>query len=135
MGNQSVVVIIDVKKSFFKGYEIFINNGKKKINKNLFLFLNEIELNGAGEIVINNIDQDGTLKGYDLSLIEKVRERISVPITVLGGAGSLKDIQKLINKFKIIGAQLGVYLYLWGKYRAVLINYPSIDEKNELIKI
>ena len=75
------------------------------------------------------------MKGYDLSLIEKVRERISVPITVLGGAGSLKDIQKLINKFKIIGASAGSLFVFKGKYRAVLINYPSIDEKNELIKI
>ena len=69
------------------------------------------------------------MKGYDLSLIEKVRERISVPITVLGGAGSLKDIQKLINKFKIIGASAGSLFVFKGKYRAVLINYPSIDEK------
>lgn len=134
VGSQSVVVVIDVKKKLFGGYEIVIMNGKKSINKNLFSFISEMESHGAGEVIINNIDLDGTMKGYDLNLAEKVRECTSLPLTVLGGAGSLEDIGALIQKFKIIGAAAGSLFVFKGKYRAVLINYPTAEEKDNLVK-
>lgn len=134
VGSQSVVVVIDVKKKLFGGYEIVIMNGKKSINKNLFSFISEMESHGAGEIIINNIDLDGTMKGYDLTLAEKVRECTSLPLTVLGGAGSLEDIGALIQKFKIIGAAAGSLFVFKGKYRAVLINYPTAEEKDGLVR-
>lgn len=134
VGSQSVVVVIDVKKKLFGGYEIVIMNGKKSINKNLFSFISEMESHGAGEIIINNIDLDGTMKGYDLNLAEKVRECTSLPLTVLGGAGSLEDIGALIQKFKIIGAAAGSLFVFKGKYRAVLINYPTAEEKDGLVR-
>ena len=89
---------------------------------------------GIGEIVINSIDQDGTMKGYDLNLADKVRECTSLPLTVLGGAGTLEDIGTLIQKFKIIGAAAGSLFVFKGKYRAVLINYPTREEKDNLVK-
>jgi cyclase len=134
VGSQSVVVVIDVKKKLFGGYEIAIMNGKKSVNKNLFSFISEMENRGVGEIIINNIDLDGTMKGYDLTLAEKVRECTSLPLTVLGGAGSLDDIGTLIQKFKIIGAAAGSLFVFKGKYRAVLINYPTPEEKDNLVK-
>lgn len=134
VGSQSVVVVIDVKKKLFGGYELFIHNGKRSINKNLISFLQEMENQGAGEIIINNIDLDGTMKGYDLLLAEKVRECTSLPLTILGGAGSLEDVGRLVNKFKIIGAAAGSLFVFKGKYRAVLINYPTPEEKDDLIK-
>jgi len=134
VGSQSVVVVIDVKKKLFGGYEIVIMNGKKSINKNLFSFISEMESHGAGEVIINNIDLDGTMKGYDLNLAEKVRECTSLPLTVLGGAGSLEDIGALIQKFKIIGAAAGSLFVFKGKYRAVLINYPTPEEKDGLVR-
>lgn len=134
VGSQSVVVVIDVKKKLFGGYEIVIMNGKKSINKNLFSFISEMESHGAGEIIINNIDLDGTMKGYDLNLAEKVRECTSLPLTVLGGAGTLEDIGTLIQKFKIIGAAAGSLFVFKGKYKAVLINYPTPEDKDCLVK-
>ena len=89
---------------------------------------------GAGEIVINSIDNDGVMKGYDLTLIDKIRESISVPMSVLGGAGSLKDLGQLISRYGIIGAAAGSLFVFKGIYRAVLINYPSHSEKDALIK-
>ena len=133
VGSQSVVVVIDVKKKLFGGYEIAIMNGKKSVNKNLFSFISEMENRGVGEIIINNIDLDGTMKGYDLTLAEKVRECTSLPLTVLGGAGSLDDIGTLIQKFKVIGAAAGSLFVFKGKYRAVLINYPTPEDKEKLI--
>ena len=86
----------------------------------------------VGEIVINSIDNDGTMSGYDLSLVDTFRKKCSRPITVLGGAGSLDDVKKLINKYKIIGAAAGSLFVFKGKYRAVLINYPNRQERKPL---
>jgi cyclase len=134
VGSQSVVVIIDIKKKLLSGYEVYINNGKKATGKDPFEFAKQLEALGAGEIVINSIDQDGVMKGYDLSLAEKTRSVTSLPLTVLGGAGNLQDIGKLINKFGIIGASAGSLFVFKGVYKAVLINYPTPAEKDELIK-
>lgn len=123
IGRQSVVVVIDVKKSLFGSYEIYSHKGKIKVKKNLFEFIAELESIGIGELVINSIDNDGVMKGYDLSLIKKVRDCVDLPLTVLGGAGSVDDIINLIDEYKIIGASAGSLFVFKGKYKAVLISY------------
>ncbi|MFX4233903.1 AglZ/HisF2 family acetamidino modification protein [Aliarcobacter butzleri] len=134
VGNQSVVVVIDVKKKMFGGYDVCTHNGTKKTKVDLEKFIIDLQSYGVGEIVINSIDNDGVMKGYDLSLIEKIKLLINVPITVLGGAGSLDDIEKLIEKFGIIGCSAGSLFVFKGKYKAVLINYPKQEEKQKLIR-
>ncbi|HEY9161943.1 MAG TPA: AglZ/HisF2 family acetamidino modification protein [Desulfomonilia bacterium] len=134
VGNQSVVVIIDVKKKgFFSHYEIFTHNGKRAAGKHPVEFAGKVEELGAGEIVINSIDRDGMMKGYDLDLISQIRKSVSIPLTALGGAGSVNDIYELVDNFGIIGAAAGSLFVFKGKYRAVLINYIGQVEKNELI--
>jgi len=133
VGSQSVIVVLDVKKKLLGGYEVYTHNGKKSTGINPFKFIEEAEKLGAGEIIINSIDQDGVMKGYDMNLIDKVREKISLPMTVLGGAGSLDDIGKVINKHGIIGVGAGSLFVFKGVYKAVLINYPNRTEKDELI--
>lgn len=133
VGVQSVVVVIDIKKkALFGGYDIYTNNGKVKSKISLKQYILDLEKIGVGEIVLNSIDRDGTMQGYDLSLAEMVREITSVPITVIGGAGSLSDIKSLISKFKIIGAAAGSLFVFKGKYKAVLVNYPNKEEKSPL---
>ena len=133
IGNQSVVVVIDVKKKkLFGGYDIYTHNGRKKSKWNLFDFIAKLEEIGIGEIVINSIDNDGLMQGYDIPLLESVREKCSMPITVFGGAGSLEDIKKMISKFKIIGVAAGSLFVFKGKYRAVLISYPNRQERLHL---
>ena len=134
VGTQSTVVVLDVKKKLFGGYEVFIENGKKATGKSPFFLASQFEGRGAGEIVINSIDMDGVMKGYDLHLIEKIRKEITVPLTALGGVGSLEDIAVLIRKFGIIGASAGSLFVFKGIYKAVLINYPSPEIKDALIK-
>ena len=97
-------------------------------------FAQKMESLGVGEIVINSIDNDGVMKGYDFSLVDRIRESTSVPITVLGGAGSLEDIGRLIRKYGIIGAAAGSLFVFKGVYKAVLINYPTRREKDALIR-
>jgi imidazole glycerol-phosphate synthase subunit HisF len=134
VGNQSVIVVLDVKKKRFSSkYELYTHNAKKKSSLDPVEFAMTAENLGCGEIVINSIDQDGTMKGFDNSIIDKIREVISIPITVLGGAGSLDDIGQLIEKHGIIGVAAGSLFVFKGKYRAVLINYPNENEKNNLL--
>ena len=133
IGNQSVVVVIDAKKKkFFNGYDIFTHNGTKKSKWNLNDFISKLEEIGIGEIVINSIDNDGVMEGYDITLIETIRKKCSMPITVLGGAGRLDDIKTIINKFKIIGVAAGSIFVFKGKYKAVLISYPNREERKPI---
>jgi cyclase len=132
VGVQSVVIVIDVKKKgalFGGGYELFIKNGKEKVKVKLKDFIDQLNEIGVGEIVINSIDNDGLMKGYDMTLISMIRAWTDFPITALGGAGSLEDIKSLIREFKIIGAAAGSLFVFKGKYKAVLINYPNREEK------
>lgn len=135
VGSQSVIVVLDVKKKLLGGYEVYTHNGKKATGVNPFNFVEEAQKLGAGEIVINSIDRDGVMKGYDLELIAKIREKISLPMTVLGGAGSLKDIETVIDKHGVIGVAAGSLFVFKGRYKAVLINYPTQLEKNKIFKI
>ena len=133
VGSQSVVIVADVKKKLFGGYEIFTHNGKIATGINPSDFVKQMEALGAGEIVINSIDHDGKMNGYDFKLIDKIRRSTSLPLTVLGGAGSLKDIGDLIKNYGIIGAAAGSLFVFKGVYNAVLINYPTNTEKDNLI--
>ena len=118
----------------FGGYEVYTHNGKRATGINPFQFIEQAQKLGAGEIVINSIDQDGVMKGFDMSLVDKAREKSSLPMTFLGGAGSLEDIKKVIDKHKIIGVAAGSLFVFKGKYKAVLINYPNKSEKDLLFK-
>ncbi len=134
VGVQSLVVVLDVKKKLLGGYEIYINNGKKATGIKLKDFILKLNAVGVGEIVINSIDQDGKMSGYDMSLIEMVRQTTDFPITVMGGAGSVEDIRSVISKYKPIGVSAGSLFVFKGKYKAVLINYPSKEERKALLK-
>ncbi len=133
VGTQSVVIVLDVKKKRFGGYEVFVNNGTRSTGKNPIEFAKQAEQLGAGEIVINSIDNDGVMKGYDFKLADSIRKAIDLPMTILGGAGSHGDVKELIDKFGVIGAAAGSLFVFKGKYRAVLINYPTPTEKEAIL--
>jgi cyclase len=136
VGNQSVVVILDVKKrSILKGggYDLFYKNGKHKAGIKILDFIAELNNIGIGEIVINSIDNDGMMAGYDYQLIDLIRNHTDLPLTVLGGAGSLDHIKEVISRYKIIGVAAGSLFVFKGKYNAVLINYPNREEKFALL--
>jgi len=135
VGNQSVVVVLDVKKKMLGNrYEIWCDNGRRKTEKCPIKFVESLEQLGVGEIVINSINNDGMMKGYDFNIIDKIREKNSIPITALGGAGTLEHIGELIEKYNIIGAAAGSLFVFKGKYRAVLISYPSQSDKEIIIR-
>ena len=129
IGVQSVVVTIDVKANrLFSGHTVYSHNGRQKHKRPLLEFCQEAVSLGAGEIVINSIDRDGEMTGYDLDLARQVRGVIETPMTMLGGAGSIKHMQALIEAVGTVGAAAGSMFVFKGPYRAVLINYPTKAE-------
>lgn len=134
VGVQSVIIVLDVKrKGIFGKYQVFTHNGTKATGKDPKELATKFEELGVGEIVINSIDNDGMMTGFDLKLIDIIRDAINVPMTVLGGASTLNDIKEVIKKYKVIGVAAGSLFVFKGKYKAVLINYPNADEKKTLI--
>ena len=135
IGRQSVVVVLDVKKKMFsKEYDVYTHNGQKNSKRSLFDMIAQVQELGAGEIVVNSIDHDGQMKGYDLELAKRVKQMAHIPVTMLGGAGSLNDIGELVRGCGTIGASAGSLFVFKGIYKAVLINYPKPSEKDELIR-
>lgn len=134
VGTQSVVAVLDVKASHMGEYVVWTHNGTKSTNRSPKDLAIRLEKAGVGEIILNSIDNDGLMKGYDIKMVEEVHECISVPLTVLGGAGSVKDISKLIRRFGVIGAAAGSLFFFHGIHRAVLINYPSDRERDQIVK-
>jgi cyclase len=135
VGRQSVVAVLDVRKKtglFAKGMEARTSNGKVMHSHDPIALAVLLQESGAGEIVINSIDRDGLMQGYDLDTAVKFRNALKVPITILGGAGSLDDIRQLLMRVGVVGAAAGSLFVFKGKYRAVLINYPSPIQKKQL---
>jgi len=132
VGRQSIVVVLDVKKVQGR-YQLFSHNGSKATGLDPAAFAARVETLGAGEIVVNSIDRDGAMKGYDLELVTQIREAVTLPVTALGGAGSMKDVAELIRRFGIVGAAAGSLFVFKGIYRAVLISYPNRADKDALI--
>lgn len=135
IGSQSVAAVFDVRKNLFGRYTIFTHNGRRNVKLDLFDTAKRFQDAGVGEIIINSIDNDGRMSGYDLQLAARMRDAIDVPMTVLGGAGHLSDIEALTTRFGIVGAAAGSMFVFKGKYRAVLINYPTGNEKSQALGI
>ena len=135
IGRQSVVVVLDVKKRLFsKDYDVVTKNARHNSKRSVFDMAAEAERLGAGELVINSIDLDGAMKGYDLALAARIRQTVKIPITFLGGAGSLSDLEALVRTCGVVGAAAGSLFVFKGVYKAVLINYPNMAQRDELIR-
>lgn len=125
IGRQSVVVTIDIRKEgvFSSNHVVYSLNGKHRHSVDPISFATQCADLGAGEIVINSIDRDGAMRGYDMELARRLHAAVSVPIMVLGGAGSIDDLRDLTQELGPVGAGVGSLFVLNGKYRAVLISY------------
>jgi len=126
IGSQSLVGVIDYRsKSFRRSSQVVLSNGSKFINVSPLELALRFESLGVGEILLNSVEKDGTMEGYDLIIPKLVKENINVPLSVLGGAGSISDVRQLFNEVQpsgLVGSSIFVYQ---GKYRAVLLSYPN----------
>ena len=133
IGSQSVVVVLDVAKSRFRrNLTCKYLNGSKDSRKSPIEASHYFTNLGAGEILLQSIERDGTLQGYDKKLISLLKENISCPITVLGGGASYENISEISYTFGPIGISAGSLFVFQGIHRAVLINYPTKKEKQSI---
>jgi imidazole glycerol-phosphate synthase subunit HisF len=123
-GSQSVIMTIDVKRDMWKKYKVYDHTRKKMLNTDPLTLAREAEELGFGEIVMNDADNDGLMKGYDYELIERISSSVTIPLVSLGGAGSIEDTKAAI-KAGASAAGAGSLFVFYDKERAVLINYPG----------
>jgi len=124
-GSQAIVVAIDVKKNSNGCYDVYSHAGTKKINCNLLDHIKKVESLGAGEILINSIDKDGTKTGYDKELLTMVSDVVNIPVIASGGASSIEDFKDSFAKTNVSALAAGAFFVFHGARDAVLIRYPN----------
>jgi len=137
VGSQSVVAVLDVKKEGILNsrYRLYTSNGTSPVKVDPFEFAVLLQNQGVGEIVVNSIDRDGSMQGYDFNFLDRLRSVVSVPLTALGGAGSYDDLSALVQRYGLIGAAAGSLFIFKGKYRAVLLQYPTPGVRDVICRI
>jgi len=133
-GSQSIVVSIDVRKSLFGKYEVFIDSGKTNTKLNPVDFAQKVEALGAGEIILCAIDREGTGKGYDCQLIKQVVDSVNIPVVASGGAGMSEHFVEAVEKGGVGAVSAGDMFTFHGKHKAVLITYPKQEELKDLLE-
>tara|TARA_B100002052_G_C15684974_1_gene507975 strand:+ start:34 stop:801 length:768 start_codon:yes stop_codon:yes gene_type:complete len=131
-GSQSIIVSLDYKKNFFGKIDFYLKSGNIKIKSGIETHIENLKNSGVGEIIIQSIDKEGTMKGYDYSLFNKIGSLIDCPLIALGGASGIDDFTLALRN----GADAvagGSYFIYYGKHKAVLINYPTQQEINKII--
>jgi cyclase len=134
VGSQSIVVSVDVKKSLFGKYEVMTHSGKKATGLDPVKFAVEMEQMGAGELLLNSIDRDGTMQGYDLDLVKRVSAAVTIPVVACGGARTVSDLADAVKKGEASAVAAGSMFVFHGPHRAVLINFPTPQELRDVFK-
>ena len=129
LGSSSIVGSIDVKKNWRGKEQVFINGGQEKIPLSPIEWAQEMQRRGAGEILLNAIDRDGEMTGYDLGLVRRVADAVDVPVIAAGGARGVADFKSAVTEAKASAVAAGACFVFQGKHRAVLITYPSEAER------
>ena len=131
-GSQSVLVTVDVKKNFFGGKSVYIYNGKSNTRINPLDFVKKMEHYGAGEIMLNSVDKDGMMMGFDLELLKKVKDVTRVPIIAAGGAGEIIHLKRVFEFSNVDAVACGSMFVYQGPMRGVLISYLNVDQLNHI---
>jgi imidazole glycerol-phosphate synthase subunit HisF len=133
VGSSSVIVSIDVKRDFWGRYRVYTNGGRVATGLDPVVHAVEMERRGAGEILLNSIDRDGTMEGYDLDLIRRVTQAVGVPVVACGGAGRVEDLAAAVQQGGAAAAGAGSMFVFTGPHRAVLISYPPPEVLRALL--
>ena len=136
IGKQSVVGVLDIVRSAapIQRYSVSVLNNSKILDIDPLVLAHRFEEEGAGEILFNSVSNDGVMKGYDLEFAELVTPQLNVPTTFIGGAGSSQHIHDLFSRVGVVGAAAGSFFVFKGRFRAVLISYPSLEKKAEICR-
>jgi len=131
-GSSTIVVSIDVKRNFLKKERIWLYGGRKSTSYDPIEFAKFAAEMGAGELMINSIDRDGSMSGYDIDLIRSISDSVDIPVIACGGAGNLDDMKKGYEEGHASALAAGSLFVYHGDRRAVLINYPNKQDIKEL---
>jgi len=132
-GSSSVVISVDVRRGLLGKYSVHVRGGQVDLRRDPVAYAQEVEQLGAGEILLNSIDRDGTQSGYDLEVVERVAQAVSIPVVAAGGAGSLQHFRAAVDAGASAVAA-GSFFVFHGKHRAVLITYPAYHELQALFE-
>lgn len=127
-GSSTIVVSMDIKKKRFGKQQLFIYSGSKASGYDPIDFAKLAEEKGAGELLLNSIEGDGQMLGYDLELIQKVSDAVGIPVVACGGAGKLKHLKDAVETGHASAVAAGSMFVYHGERRAVLVNYPQQKE-------
>jgi cyclase len=133
-GSSTIVVCIDVKKNLFGKQIVALENGMKSTKLVPENLAQEMEYLGAGELIIQSVDRDGTMQGYDLDLIKSLSRVVSIPVVALGGAGSLEHLKQAFENSYATGVAAGSLFVYHGSRKGILINYPDQETIMTLFK-
>ena len=132
-GSSTIVICLDVKQDFWGKYKLVYKQGSKKSVEGVLEMAQKMEEYGAGEIVVQSVDRDGTYEGYDFEMIKSVSEKITIPLVALGGAKDYSDFSKAVNYSYASAVAAGSLFVYHGPRKAVLINYIENEIKNNLV--
>lgn len=124
-GSQAVIVAIDVKRGLFKAQTVQTANGRHRTKRDPVAWAKEAESKGAGEILLTSIDREGTWSGFDLELVKRVTETVSIPVIAHGGAGTMKHITQVVKQSKASAVGLGSMVVFQKRGKGVLVNFPE----------
>jgi len=127
-GSQSLVVSIDAAARGNGEYRVVTRGGTRRTGLDVRAFAQQMEAEGAGEILLTSIDRDGTRQGYDLDLVRSVTGAVTIPVIACGGAGTIDHLAAAVIEGGASAAGAGSLFVFQGRHRAVLISYPGKDE-------
>ncbi len=131
-GSSTIMVCMDIRKRVFGRKCPWILGGTKAVKYDPVDFAQLMEQKGAGELIVQSIDRDGSMDGYDIDLLKSISEAVSIPVVALGGAGQLSHLEEAYKDAKVNALAAGSLFVYKNKDRGVLINYPEKKEMNNL---
>lgn len=131
-GGSTIVASIDIKKNLFGQYKIFSHSGINVSGFRLDDLLNWVNEISVGEVMVNSVDKDGLMNGYDMALAHKLSETLSMPLVFAGGCNSLADMKVLLKETQVSAAAAGSFFVFQGPHKAVLISYPTPASISEI---
>lgn len=130
-GSTTIVVSLDVKKNLFGKYQVYNKNKRKIFSSDPVKMAVELNRSGAGELMLNSVDKDGTMTGYDNDLIKKISAEVDIPVVACGGAGTIAHLKEAYDHGASAMAAGSMFVFK-GTRQSVLINYPSKHEIKSL---
>jgi len=133
-GSQAVIASIDVKKSWLGSYHVVTNAGKRKTKHTPIEWAQNLEANGAGEILLTSVDREGSWRGFDLELVKSITDAVNIPVIAHGGGGTIEHIGKVVNEADASAVALGSMVVFQKKGMGVLVNFPDEEKLRAVIQ-